>query len=348
MSEIRLPHNGSIFNILVIFLIIFGPITPLSCIKQTPPIKIGTGSNSHPIASEYLVFRSSEFIICKLNSKETPESLAKVFLGSAKKAWIIEDANKGSVFEPGQIVVIPLKQNNIGGITDKGYQTVPVLGYQRLGNNCKTPSCISKHAFDQQMRYLKENGFRVISTADLFDFLYYKHPVPKRSVVITIENGYDSTFNIVFPILKKYGFNATLFIDAGSIGVDQKTMSWNQIRELKNAGFEIGSYWIPPNKMNRDEKALETKIKKELILLKKTIDEKLSQNTKYIAIAAGQSNQRLLNIWDQVGYRIVFTSRPGSNPFFADPLLLKRNLILKQDMKNFTSKLKTFHKSPLR
>jgi len=74
------------------------------------------------------------------------------------------------------------------------------------------PLCAPTSVFDQQMRYLKDNHYRVISLNELLDFLNYRHAIPKRSVLITIDDGYRSAYDIAYPILKKYGFKATLFI----------------------------------------------------------------------------------------------------------------------------------------
>ena len=56
------------------------------------------------------------------------------------------------------------------------------------------------------MEYLAQNGYHVLPLARLEDFLAGKTPLPRKSVVITIDDGYRSTYEIAYPILKKYGF----------------------------------------------------------------------------------------------------------------------------------------------
>jgi hypothetical protein len=176
---------------------------------------------------------------------ESPGSLAKSFLGDARKSWIIEDANEGVSFRRGEAVVIPLREENKGGLTPKGYQTVPVLTYHHFGKNCTSPYCMPAAVFDGQMKYLKKKGYRVITLGMLLNFLRYRHALPRKSVVIAIDDGNRSAYTTAYPILRKYGYKATLFIYTDFVGISKGAITWEQLREMKAAGFEIGSHPNP-------------------------------------------------------------------------------------------------------
>ena len=83
---------------------------------------------------------------------------------------------------------------NIGGISNHGLQTVPILCYHRFGNGCNSPLCVSAELFDHQMRYLRNHGYRVISPEQLLNFLSYRQAIPKKAVMITIDDGYRSVY----------------------------------------------------------------------------------------------------------------------------------------------------------
>ena len=72
------------------------------------------------------------------------------------------------------------------------------------------------------------------------------------------------------------------------------------------------------------------------------IDKNLKQNTLYVAFPYGGYNQRILQISEEAGYKIGLSMRKGSNPFFSDPLSLKRSRIINRDMKGFMANLVTF------
>ncbi len=297
-------------------------------------------------------FYSGDYVVYELGSGETPEVLAGLFLGSEGKSWIIEEANRGVLFEKGQWIIIPLKEDR-GGLQRNGYQVVPVLCYHRFADTCDASLCTPTELFKRQMAYLKQNGYKVISMADFLDFLRYRRSIPQKAVVITMDDGYHSAYEIAFPILEQHGFTATLFVYTDFVGTSKSAISWEQLRKMKAAGFEIGSHSLSHCDLTKkkegesDELYLE-RVRRELLLSKKILDEKLDQNTVYLAFPYGEFNQRLLALCEESGYRLGFSVKQGGNAFFSRPLSLKREQILKKDMDHFIAKLRTFHEFPVR
>ncbi len=78
------------------------------------------------------------------------------------------------------MIVIPLKEENRGGLTPEGYQIVPVLCYHHFAEQCDSSLCTPTSVFEQHMRMLKEEGYSVISTAELGEFLAFARPSPRR------------------------------------------------------------------------------------------------------------------------------------------------------------------------
>ena len=69
-------------------------------------------------------------------------------------------------------------------------------------------------------------------------------PVPDRLVVLTFDDSVASHATVVAPLLKKFGFGATFFITEGfEFATDKEHyMTWEQIKGLHDAGFEIGNH----------------------------------------------------------------------------------------------------------
>jgi peptidoglycan/xylan/chitin deacetylase (PgdA/CDA1 family) len=303
--------------------------------------------------AEPTIFQSEDYILYLLQGDETPAFLAQRFLGDPKRSWVIEEANEGVPFEKDQMIVIPLKEYNKGGLTVNGYQLVPILCYYRFAEDCKSPLCTPANIFDLQMRYLKDHGYRVITLGDLLGFLRYRHALPKRSVVITIDDGYKSAYDIAYPILRGYGFMATFFIYTDFIGASKNAITWDQLREMKADGFEVGSQTLSHCDLTKkgteeDDQAHAARIRRELVVSKRILDKELNQDTIYLAFPYGSYDQRVLNICNEVGYKIGLSLKRGGNPFFADPLALKRDQILKKYMDSFVTSVKTFHESSLK
>jgi peptidoglycan/xylan/chitin deacetylase (PgdA/CDA1 family) len=315
-----------------------------------------SGCASPTVVSSLLrhdVYRSDERILHRLKPGETPETLAKKYLGEARLAWMVEDANPKAAFLPDRFVVIPLVIKNRAGVTDQGYQTVPILCYHRFARSCDSPLCMPTDIFEQQIRYLKENGYRVIGPDALAGFLDYRQPLPKKAVMISVDDGYRSAYDLAYPILKKYGFTATLFIYTDYVGVSSQAITWDQLRELKREGFSIGSHSIAHSdlskqKKDEDKKTYLGRLKREIFRSKQILDEKLGQDTIIFSYPFGRQNQTVVSLARQAGYTIAVTVDRGSNPFFANPFLIRRDQILKRDMDRFASRLKTFNYYPLR
>jgi peptidoglycan/xylan/chitin deacetylase (PgdA/CDA1 family) len=299
------------------------------------------------------IYRSNEQIVYRLQAGDTPALLAKKYLGDARLAWMVEDANAKDAFLPGRLIVIPLVIANRGGLTAKGYQTVPVLCYHRFAVSCDSNLCMPADVFERQMRYLKNNGYRVIGPEELNEFLDYRQAIPKKAVMISVDDGYRSVYNVAYPILKKYGYAATLFIYINYVGVSRRAITWDQLRELKRAGFTIASHTIAHSDLSKqkpdeDDQAYMARLKKEIFQSKQIIDNKLDQNTSAFGYPFGRWNPKVVALIRQAGYKMAFTVKRGGNPFFADPFLLKRDQILKRDMHHFISRLKTFKNFPLK
>jgi len=299
-----------------------------------------------------VAFESEEYVVYILQGEENSETLAERFLGDRKKSWIIEDANEGVSFVKNQTVIIPLRTDNKGGLTANGYQVVPVLNYHHFLEDCDSLLCIPPAVFDQQMKYLKDNGYRTVTVEDLSGFLQYRQALPKKSLMITIDDGYRSAYDVAYPILKRYGFTATLFIYTDYVGVSDKAITWDQLKELNADRFQIGSHTISHSdltmkKEGESEEDYLARIMEELIDSKQIIDMKLAQDTVAIAFPFGRYDESILSLAEQAGYKLGFSVEGGGNPFFSDVLCLRRAQILKKDLDSFVTKLNTFYEFSL-
>ena len=323
-----------------------------SCASQDFVMKADKGAVVKNEVREPTVFQSDDYVIYRLEGGETAFTLAERFLGDTKRSWVIENANEGIAFERNQVIVIPLKEVNKGGLTVDGYQVVPILCYHRFAENCKSSHSMPTRIFDEQMKYLKDNNYRVVTLEEVLGFLNYRHSLPKRSVVITIDDRYRSAYDIAYPILKKYGFRATLLIYTDYVGISKNAITWDQLREMKADGFEVGSHTVShcdltKKREGEDDQAYMARIKRELLVSKQIIDKELDQETIYLAYPHSNYDQRILNLSHQIGYKIGLSVKGGGNPFFSDPLTLKRDPIVKKDMETFITRLTSFKKFPL-
>src|SRR5688500_18217439 len=102
---------------------------------------------------------------------------------------------------------------------------------------------IDRDTFRQHLRYLEMTGYNVIPLRHLHEYVSgQRASIPKNAVVITIDDGWRSTYTEAFPELQKRKFPFTVFIYPNIIGKTANALSWKQIREMSDAGVDIQSH----------------------------------------------------------------------------------------------------------
>ena len=310
-----------------------------------------TSSPGHHKISETRI--NNDFIIVKATAKDTLSSLAAQYLNDPAKDWLIAEFNHIKTLSAGQELIIPLFPFNKGGLKSGGYQTVPVLVYYSFSKNKPGKTPVTQDDFKAQMKYLKENGYNVITLDQLLDFLDYKEQIPEKSVVITFDDGWRSIYNIAFPIMKEYGFPATLFIYTDFIG-GGKAISWKQVKKLSENGFDIQCKTkthrnLAAKKKKESFKKYFKSLEMEISYPKKLIKKKLNKECKYQAYPYGKTNNLVIAMLKKHGYRAAFTVERESNPFFADNYRIHRSAIYgKYDIEKFKKILSVFQNMELK
>ena len=274
----------------------------------------------------------SDFVAVVPQEGDTFSSLSEKYLKDPSWDWFIAEFNEIESPRPGQPIIIPLTPDKRGGLTLRGYQTVPVLTYHNLSLGESDELTVSQDMFEQQMRLLREKGYRVIPMDRLFDFIEYKASIPPKSVVITIDDGWFSAYEIAFPILRKYGYPATLFIYTDLIDGTPKALSWNLIKEMTAEGIDVQCHTQSHRNLTVPGKKESFKnyfgsLERELSGCRETIQRKLNREVKYLAYPDGDTSSLVIELARKLGYRGAFTVRPGGNPFFIHNYRLNRSIV---------------------
>ena len=324
------------FTPLALFIILSG------CVSAPDPVP--TLAPAPPPSHTERERRSTDYVVLTAAVSDTYESLARHYLGDGKLSYIISEYNKDVPITAGRTIIIPLQAVNPGGIYTDGYQTVPVLCYHRFSTKRSSDKItVSAETFDRQMAYLKNNGYTVLTLKQFEAFIDYRLRPPRKSVLITIDDGWKTTHTIAFPILKKYGFTAVLFVNTDNIKekLNTNTLTWEELRELRDSGLiQIESHSVSHEDLTRipDEQ-----LHRELKESKRLINAKLGITSTSLAYPYGLFNRKTIEIMRQYGYRLGFTVIRGGNGFFFNPFALNRSMIYHSEkMEDFIKSLQTF------
>jgi peptidoglycan/xylan/chitin deacetylase (PgdA/CDA1 family) len=276
-------------------------------------------------------FESDEFIVVLAKAGDTPQSLAAKFLGDASRDWMIEDYNGSANFTVGQQIVIPKRSWNISGVDSSGFQLVPILVYHNLAPQPKGRMVIAAKTFEEQMRYLKTQGFRVVSLKEFLEFASLQRQLPRKSLVLTFDDGYKSFLQYAYPVLKELGFNATLFVYTDYIGTGGNSLSWADLKKLAAEGFQIEAHSKSHADLRRaaGEPANEyaKRLSIELNQPRELFLKNLGHYPSILAYPFGYQDDGVTQKTKEAGYAAAFTVRRQGNPSFVEPLRIHRSQI---------------------
>ncbi|EDU38069.1 polysaccharide deacetylase [Clostridium sporogenes ATCC 15579] len=187
-------------------------------------------------------------------------------------------------------------------------KSIPVLMYHSIdyekGNELRLP----KEQFKEQMKYLKDNGYTTLTLNELYNFLEKNKPIPGKSIVITLDDGYVDNYTNAYPILKELGLNATVFVVTSNIDKDKRTLTSKQIKEMDEAGIQIASHTYNHDKLD------DLPYEKQLQTMKKSKDDLekiLNHKVDFIAYPYGKWNEESIKAAKDAGYKMAFTTQGG-------------------------------------
>lgn len=191
----------------------------------------------------------------------------------------------------------------------------PILVYHRIApeNSSKNLGGFSLPAsqFERQMRYLHKHGYVCPPLTELLRHSDDGRSPWRRAVALTFDDGYEDFFTVAYPILRDYGFTATVFLvtnltrgqsDLEREGNNQY-LTWEQIGALQQGGISFGSHtcthpWL--HGLSHEE------IKHELTASKECLETRLCQKIDWLAYPHGASTSEIQRMAEAAGYKAAF------------------------------------------
>lgn len=197
---------------------------------------------------------------------------------------------------------------------------VRILNYHKV-EDLPISLSISPADFERQMAFLADEGFHAISPDELYLALTEGAPLPEKSVLITFDDGYADNYKNAFPILKKYGFKATIFVITDLVGEKPHYITWEQAREMEAYGISIESHTVTHRSMTE---LSDDQLKEELTASKAFIEGKLNKEVRYFSYPTGTYNLHVAELARAAGYRAAFTIKYGNADLGSNLYALER------------------------
>ena len=320
----------------------------LAACRSTPPPPAPSPAPpaaTAPVAGVVLG-RDDRFLVYQPGDDDTLASIAARFLGDAGRDWTIRAANDGADAQPGRPLVVPLHALRPGGVEPDRYQTVTILCYHRFGTS-PSKMTVTAANFAAQLDWLSEGGYHVVPLARLVGWLEGREALPPRAVVITIDDGYESVWRLALPLLRRHGFPATLFVYTDFVG-SGGALSWAQLEELAASGLvDVQSHSKSHRDLaerNPDETDAQYRqaIDAEARVPQELLEKRLHLAQRFYAYPYGDASELVLDALARRHVDLGLTVTAGGNPFWAQPLLLRRTMIFGElDLAAFKARLQT-------
>jgi peptidoglycan/xylan/chitin deacetylase (PgdA/CDA1 family) len=192
---------------------------------------------------------------------------------------------------------------------------VPILMYHYISANPHAPAdplrtrlSVPPAQFAQQLAYLQRAGYTTITLDDLVDALHLRTSLPPKPVILTFDDGYADFFTNAFPLLRRYGDKATIYVISRKVGTSGY-LSWPELRILAASPFiTIAAH----TRTHPELPALSVKQSwAELAGSKTDLETRLGISVHHLAYPSGHYTATTLAQAAQIGFVTAVTTEPG-------------------------------------
>ena len=219
---------------------------------------------------------------------------------------------------------------------------LPIIMYHGLLKEEKRQGqfIISPNLFEQDLRYLQENGYTTVVIADLIAYVQDGKPLPEKPVMLTFDDGYYNNYLYAFPLLKQY--NCKMVLSPIGRYTDEYTQnkdthanyahcSWDAVREMMASGlveFQNHSYnlhSIDSGRKGAKKKAVESLVDYRTLLVEDVMkmQTRMREETGYTPTAFvypfGAVSSESLPILKELGFQATLICESHINAITRDP-----------------------------
>jgi peptidoglycan/xylan/chitin deacetylase (PgdA/CDA1 family) len=219
----------------------------------------------------------------------------------------------------------------------------PILMYHSISSDAARrfrPFAVCPRRFEEHVRYIKEQGYQTITVSD---FVRRRQvgadAFPKKTVVLTFDDGFADFHQTALPVLTKYGLTATLYIVSGCVGGTSRwlgqnsagsrlMLDWPQLSEIAKGGIEIGSHTVSHPALDAlsigDAKA-------EILHSKYHLQDRLGVEINAFAYPYGYYSKAVRDLVLSAGYTSACAVRYAASSAKDDRFALSRHIV-RQDI----------------
>jgi peptidoglycan/xylan/chitin deacetylase (PgdA/CDA1 family) len=199
-----------------------------------------------------------------------------------------------------------------------GKAEVLILCYHAVSEDWNSTLSVAPRALESQLEFLASKGYAGVTFSDA---ALEDHP--GKVVAVTFDDGYSSVGEIARPILDRFGFPGTVFVPTRFMGTNQPMswpgidqwiggphqnelmpMSWQDLRSLAEAGWEVGSHTVSHPRLTT---LGDLDRRQELVQSREQCGRMIGATCRSIAFPYGDCDLRVIEAAREAGYSAVAT-----------------------------------------
>lgn len=197
-----------------------------------------------------------------------------------------------------------------------------ILMYHRFGEDIYPSTNVRMDQFEAHIKELAEGPYTVLPVSEIVAALRSGKNLPDRAIGITVDDAYLSVYTEAWPRLKAAGLPFTLFVATDAVDKRYAGMvDWGQIREMRDAGVEIGAHTA--SHLHMPDAADEVN-KSEMQRSLKRFQEELGERPALFAYPYGETSLATQAIVREFGFETAFGQHSGVAYGAGDPMYLPR------------------------
>jgi len=221
------------------------------------------------------------------------------------------------------------------GFYSKKIYEVPILLYHRIITDSaqagKHGTYITLNRLEGHFKYLKRNGYTPVTFEELS--LIKRFDTEKKYVILTFDDGYRDNYNLLMPLLEKYGFKATIYLvtnktenswDLKDEGRTFPLLTKEQVLEMSQKGIEFGAHTM--NHVDLTQVGVE-EAWKEITGSKKHLEDLLKKEVRTFAYPYGRLNEAIRNLVKKAGFSYGIGTVNGPLAMHKDLFNIRRIVI---------------------
>jgi len=202
-----------------------------------------------------------------------------------------------------------------------------ILQYHHVSDTTSKSTSVTPKQFEVHLKYLKEHNFNVVPLSQLVDSIKKQQPLKDKTVAITFDDAYIDILTQAKPLLDKYNYPYTIYINPGIINRNKNRknshfLSWAQLRAMADEGVIMANHGFEHDSViritdNLTEAQWLTKQTELLLNAERIIKEKTGQSWRYFAYPYGEYSPAIQN-WITENNFIAFSQQSGAIGIHTD------------------------------